>query len=275
MTPPTLSPALKLPATILGVALLIGGTFWSLARLDIGWSEVRLLPLVANLVLAQSALLAIAAITLRLSAKAVGTEIGFREALRFVAFATFAEILPLPGGALVRGAALMRSGASLGGATSIVTLTAILSLALLVAMSAAALIGLGTPEALPVLGLALVGLLASFAVIARRAGFALSLAILAIRLFTAAAGAVSIYLALVTLAQPAGILEAALLTVSATLGSAVMVIPAGIGISEGIAAGLATLTNVAPEAAFLAVAIHRALGLLASLMVVLWPTPRA
>ena len=207
-------------------------------------------------------------ITLGLSARVVGTQIGFRKALSTVAYANFAETLPIPGGALVRGAALMGSGASLGQATSVVTLTAILTLCLLASLSAAALAILGTSSAWLVLAVTLAGLLVSLAAIRRRAGTSLTLSVLGVRLLTAAIGAVSVYLALATLSEPSAFIEAVILTVSASLGAAVAIVPAGVGISESIAAGLAALTSVAPAAAFLAIALHRALGLLASLAIV-------
>ena len=266
---PKLSPRLRFSATLLGATMLAGGALWSLARLDLGIGQINPKPLFINLLLVQPILLAIAAITLRLSALAVGTTFAFGDALKYVSYATLAEILPLPGGALVRGAAIVKSGASLAAATSIVTVTAILSLGLLIALSASSLIALGTPEAWPILTLALIALLVTFGMIARRAGIVLALAILGIRMATTAAGVVAIFLSLASIGQPSGVLEAALLTVSATLGSAVAIVPAGLGISEGIAAGLASLTSVPPAAAFLAVAIHRALGLLVSWVVVL------
>lgn len=274
-TLPKLPPALRLPATLIGAALLVGGCYWAVSRLDLDPGDLRLGPLLMNLIVVQTIILAIAATTLRISARVIGRALTFRTALNTVAYANFAEILPLPGGALVRGAALMQSGASLGHATSIVTLTAILTLALLISLSSAALILLGTPEAWVTLAVALAALIGTLAMIWRRAGARLALAVLGIRLVTAAAGATSIYLALSALSEPGNWIEAALLTVAASLGSAVAVIPAGLGISESIAAGLAALTSVPPAAAFLAVALHRALGLLASLGIIavsrLWP----
>lgn len=265
---PHLPPRLRLPATILGAVLLVGGSAWSVVRLNLTWSEVRTAPLLANLLVVQPMLLAVASFTLGLSARVLGTRIGFRHGLNTVSYAAFAETLPLPGGAMVRGAALMGSGASLGQAAGIVTLTAVLTLALLIALSAGALALLGTSEAWAVLALALAALAVTLGLIWQRAGTVLSLSVLGIRVVTAAIGAVSIYTALAALGQPAGLLEAVLLTVSASLGAAVAIVPAGVGISESIAAGLAALTTVAPEAAFLAVALHRALGLIASLCII-------
>ena len=48
-----------------------------------------------------------------------------------------------------------------------------------------------------------------------------------------------------------------------------------LGIAESTAAALASMTTIAPAAAFLALALHRTLALVASLAAALWPGPRA
>lgn len=278
MTPPSLpklGPTQRALASTLGAAILIAGAAYSISRLDIRWSDIATTPLLMNLFFVQPAIVALAAITLRLSGLAVGAQIALMPAARAVGYATFAEILPLPGGALVRGAALVRAGADIGRAARIVTVTAFLSLALIVAVAASALTFLGTPEALP---LAVAGLIATVFFgwrIHRSAGLWLTAAIVAIRLGTVAASGVSVYLALRTLSEAGTLTEALIVSVSGTLGSVVTIVPAGLGIGEGIAAALATLTGIAPAAAFLALALHRTLALLASLVAALWPGPRA
>jgi hypothetical protein len=272
---PKLTPAQKAVASALGAALLIGGVVYSVRRLGIGWRDVNALPLLINLLLVQPAIVALAAITLRLSGRAVGADIRLAPATRAVGYATFAEILPLPGGALIRGAALMRAGADLGGAASIVTATALLSLALIVFIASAALWLLGSPHVVPVLLAGLAGTLLFAWRILRRAGLPLTLGITAIRLATISAGAVSVLLALGALSAPASLGEALVISVSGTLGSVVTIVPAGLGISESIAAALASMTSIAPAAAFLALALHRTLALVASLAAAFWPDPRA
>ena len=272
--PPKLSQAQRAIAASIGAAILIAGAVYSVRRLAVGWSDINTAPLLINLFFVQPAILALAAITLRLSGLAVGADIGLMAAARAVGYATFAEILPLPGGALVRGAALMRAGADLGHAARIVTVTAFLSLALIILVASTALFLLGTAEALPLI---LAGLAATFFFawrINRRAGLGLTIAVVAIRLGTVAASGLSVFLALRTIAEPGTLIEALIVSVSGTLGSVVTIVPAGLGIGEGIAAALATLTGIAPAAAFLALALHRTLALLASLVAALWPGPR-
>jgi hypothetical protein len=196
---PKLPPKLRLPATVLGLAIIVAGSIWSISGLGITWSDMRPGPLLLNLLVVQPLILAIASVTLSLSARAIGSTVGFRGGLTTVAYATLAEVLPLPGGALVRGAALMKSGATLRDATSIVTVTAVMSLALLVSLSAAALAMLGTTQAWIVVAPSLAALVISLEFVRRRAGLRLTLAMLAIRIVTAVAGAGSVYLALAAL----------------------------------------------------------------------------
>lgn len=272
---PKLTPAQRNLAAVLGAALLIAGAVYSVRRLDIAWSDIDAAPLLVNLCLVQPAIVALAAITLRLSGLAVGADIALMPAARAVGYATFAEILPLPGGALVRGAALVRAGAAMRRAAGIVTVTALLSLALIVLVAALALVVLGTPEAWPLVIAGFAGTAVLAWRIHRSAGLALTAGIVAVRLATLAAGGISVFLALGALGAPAPLPDAFVVSVSGTLGSVVTVVPAGLGIGEGIAAALATLTSIAPAAAFLALALHRTLALLASLVAALWPGQRA
>lgn len=258
-------------ATLFGAALLIGGVAYSISQLGIGWDDLRPGPLLVNLLLIQPAIVAFAAVTLRLSGKAIGSDIALVPATRTVGYATFAEILPLPGGAMVRGAALMRAGADLSGAASIVTVTAFLSLSLIVTVAAGALAIGGLDAAIPVVLAGLAGVAFFAWRIFRRAGAGLTAAITAIRLSTIAASGLSVHLALQAIDAPSPLLEALIVSVSGTLGSVVTIVPAGLGIGEAIAAGLATMTSIEPAAAFLALALHRSLALVASLAAALLP----
>ena len=71
--------------------------------------------------------------------------------------------------------------------------------------------------------------------------------------------------------------QAAVLSVSAVVGSAVALVPAGLGIREGVAAALSPVIGLAAAAGFLATFINRLLGLavLAPLAALIaWRGPR-
>ena len=89
----------------------------------------------------------------------------------------------------------------------------------------------------------------------------LVVAMVAVRFVTLAVTVLRLIVAFATLGEDLGWIEAALYAVAPTLGTAVGIVPAGLGINEAIAAGLATLVAGSSATAFLAVALNRALGL--------------
>jgi uncharacterized membrane protein YbhN (UPF0104 family) len=266
---PAVPPGARRLLRAAGILLLIGGALWS--WMEIGLDPARLSPglIALNLVVLSPLNLLVAATTLRITARALGRDVGSAEALRVVAAANVAELLPLPGGAMVRGAALVKAGAGVVESARIVTLTAMLTLAMSVAVSAAALALFGVRVGLwlALLGAALsIGLLVLFARTMTKAVLA---AMIAVRLATIALSIVRLSVSFAIFGAGIGLAEAAIYTAATSLGSAVAIVPAGFGVNEAIAAGLATLIAASPAAAFLSVALNRALGLLAGAAIVL------
>ncbi|MEL6167667.1 MAG: hypothetical protein AAFR35_03190 [Pseudomonadota bacterium] len=248
---------------IAGFLLLLGGTVWSVRLLDLDFWSLRPVPLVINLLVFAPLVLMVAAVTLRQTAAALGRQIPLRRAVAIVAHANVAELLPIPGGALVRGAALVQAGATMGDATRMVVITAVLTLSLSVACSALAFVWLGQPIGWLLVAGGGASAAVSAVLIWRKAGLWLTTGIVAIRFVTIGLSTVAVWLSFSALAHPASLVEAALLVVSATLGTAVSIVPAGLGINEAIAAGLARLVAIDAAAAFLAVALNRVVGLAA------------
>ncbi len=268
----------KTPLRIFGLLILLGGTLWAIRNLDLDWQTLALGPALLNLIVVAPLILFVAAVTLRLSARVLGLEIAFPTAVSTVAHANVAELLPLPGGAIVRGAALVQAGAGVKDSARVVMLTAILTLALTLGFSALAFVALGHPVGWALAGLAFLGAGVSAALLYRKAGPGLLAALIAIRLLTLALSIWALWLSFQALGHMASLLEAAMLSVSAVLGSAASIVPAGLGINEAIAAGLASLIGTSAAAAFLAVALNRVIGLLAGAVLagvmMLWPPPK-
>jgi hypothetical protein len=246
-----------------GLALLGGGAAWSVAELGIDPAQLSPGFVLLNLFLLSPLILVLAAVTLRITAASLGVELRLRTALQTCATANVAELLPLPGGAMVRGAALMRAGAGAVESARMVTLTALLTLALAVTLAGTALAVLGAAPAAPVLAVGSVGTAASLTALARWARPRLLVAMLLVRLATMAVGVACLWVSFAMLGMAVPPAEAALYTLATTLGATVSVVPGGFGVNEAIAAGLAVLVSGAPAAAFLAVAANRALGLVA------------
>lgn len=257
------APRLRPILGALGLALLLGGAVWAVSVLGIDPAQLSPGFVLLNVGLLWPLILLLAAVTLRISAAALGREIRLREALHTVSAANVAELLPLPGGAMVRGAALMRAGAGAGESARMVTLTALLTLSMVVALAGAALAVLPAAPAAPVLAAGLAGMTASLAALSRWTGLRVLAAMVLVRIATMAAGVVCLWASFSMLGMPVPLAEAALYTLATTLGSTVSIVPGGFGVNEAVAAGLAVLVSGTPAAAFLAVAANRALALVA------------
>lgn len=244
-----------------GLAILAIGAIWAVVSLDLTWSSLSLFHLAVNFLVLTPAMLGLAALSLKITCRAVGGRISNASALQTVATANVAELLPLPGGALVRGAALINMGTSVAVATSVVLLTSMLTLCLTVTVSALALSALGHLLGLWGGAATLIGVLLVLVFLAKYASLQYLLGMVVVRLLSIAMTVLRLIAAFATLGADIGWIEGALYSAAPTLGAAVGIVPAGLGVNEAIAAGLATMISASPETAFLAVALNRALGL--------------
>ncbi|WP_143093076.1 hypothetical protein [Celeribacter neptunius] len=254
-------PAVRRAFGAVGLAVLTIGAIWAVASLDLTWSSLSPVHLAVNFLVLTPALLIVAALTFRITISAVGRRISNARALQTVATANVAELLPIPGGALVRGAALIESGAGVGEATRLVLLTAVLTLSLTVTISAAALWVLDGAIWLWIAGGGFVAICGVLWLLSRSAAPRYLMAMVAVRLLSLIVTMLRLSMAFGALGAKIGWVEAALYAVAPTLGAAVGIVPAGLGVNEAIAAGLATLIQASPGTVFLAVAINRALDL--------------
>lgn len=251
----------RLPLTLMAAALFAGGLFFSIRFLGLTLAQTSLGPALLILAVLGPLSLGSGAVGLQMLARALGRRIGFFDALSATAVGALTELLPIPGSALVRGAALIRAGAGLGESAWIVTLTAIFSLAMSAALAGAALIANDNLLGYGLFSAGAAGSLVCVIWIARRAGPRLALAMFALRVVNLVLIAARIVFSFAAIGVSVGPLEAALLALSPVLGSTTSIAPAGLGVSEMIAAALATLVAISPAAAFTAVALNRVLGL--------------
>ncbi len=253
--------AIRTSFEVLGLAVLAFGAAWAVSSLDLTWSDISPLHLVLNLLVLTPALLGFAAVSLKITSGAIGRDVPNVLALQVVAAANVAELLPLPGGALVRGAALVKVGAGVGEAARVVLLTALLMLGLTLALSGMALGALSDAIWYWIAAAALAAVLVVLVLLTRHAALRYLVAMVVIRLVTLAVTVLRLVVASATLGSDFGWIEATLYSAAPTVGAAVGIVPAGLGLNEAIAAGLATLITASPATAFLAVALNRALGL--------------
>ncbi|MEM9971974.1 MAG: hypothetical protein AAF762_12870 [Pseudomonadota bacterium] len=246
---------------VVGIAVVLIGAIWAVASLGLTWSDLSLFHLALNLFLLTPALLVVAALSFKITALALRRDVSNSLAIHTVAAANVAELLPLPGGALVRGGALVKLGAGVGEATRAVLLTALLTLALTVMLSGVALGMLSNALWYWVAVGALAAVFVVLGLLGRHVAPRYLPAMVAVRLVTLLLTVCRLVAAFGALGADLGWIEATLYAVAPTLGTAVGIVPAGLGVNEAIAAGLATIIAGPAATAFLSVALNRALDL--------------
>jgi hypothetical protein len=176
---------------------------------------------------------------------------------------TIANLLPLPGAALTRLVVLRRGGATAGDSAR--ALLAVSGVWLGVAFLFAG-VGLGASRAWLGLVAVAVGVAALTVggVMLTRLGAARNtiLAVVGLEALLTVVGIARLWLALRAIDVDASILDTTSLAVSAPAAAAVGFIPGGLGVREGVAAGLGALSDLGAAEAGVATTIDRAVGMI-------------
>ncbi len=248
------------PILALAATFFLGALFLSMRQLDIGPDDVSLVPLIVLLLVLVPLQSLYSALNISVMGMAAKTPIRFFPALRVNVYAQLAELLPIPGGALVRAGALVQAGASPGRSAEIV-----LGFSLLWIACGAVGAGLALAGDLPGQVLLAGGLLAVFACtvwIAKRLGTGIAAIALGLRVIGLALVAARVLACFAAIGVPVATLAGLCFAFANILGSAAALVPAGLGVSEALAALMAKPVGVAPAAAFLAAALSRFAALL-------------
>ncbi|HEX7235717.1 MAG TPA: hypothetical protein VF405_02075, partial [Gammaproteobacteria bacterium] len=198
----------------------------------------------------------------KLSATLAGTNLGWLQATHIGLVSSAANILPLPGGPLVRIGALKRAGASLlqGGVAT--TLIAAIGVGLAFTSAGAATVGAHPSVGMSCLAVGAVATGAcAIALFRLRRSWALVAMVLVMKSVGIALGLLRMYWALASLGFVVSFTALFAFAVSDVAGSVVSIVPAGLGINEAVAALMAPLVAVPSTLAFLAVAINRVIAL--------------
>lgn len=253
--------ARKKPFTIVIGTLFLVGLIWSFNAMSIGPSRLHYLPALVTFVVMGPIGIAYGAIGLTLLARIAGTRISFGSAWSTAGYAQLAESLPIPGGAIVRTLALNKAGSNTLKSAALVTGAAILWVAMSMVgagiallrqehFAAAIFLVAGCAIILPILGWMIV-----------RAGLGIALQMLSHRLLGLLLMCVRMLLAFAIIGMTVPFDTALFFSFANIAGSASSITPAGLGIGEAIAAAMAGLVQVAPAAAFLAIALNRIVSL--------------
>lgn len=229
----------------------------------------------SGLVLADLGLLALAAIVLigapvtvvlngwglTLLARFLSLRMPLGEAIATSATATLSNLLPIPGSVFVRGGSLLARGASIRGAGGAVALAALLWLGLASAVTGAALLPVSPVPASIFLfgGVATAG--AALAASAKYGGGKLTWLLFLQRALMLGVLVFRIWLGFIAIGSPVAWTDAAVFSFAGVTGAVIAVVPAGLGLSETVAAVLAVLGSLSPTDAFIVVALNRVVGL--------------
>lgn len=258
------------PLLVLAMAIFVAGTIWSVRDLQLSAQQLNGTALAALICLSPMTLV-YSGLGLQLMAKAADTRIPFGKSIVTSAIAILAEALPIPGGAIVRTGALMKAGAGLGQGAGLVLLTAVLWIMLGALGAGLAILGSNASAGWTLVAAGIGGTAASLGYLWRQSGFLLALLILVHRLSGIGLVALRLYLAFHVLGITFPFVQSMPFVLAIIAGSAASIAPAGLGISEALAALAAASVAVPPAAAFLAVGLDRLVHLLASAGVSIQP----
>jgi hypothetical protein len=260
---------------LLAGAIFVVGIVLSFRGLDLDLADVVWWPLVVLALLGTPLTILLNAAELRAMARCLDdtTMLSWARAVRVVVVATAANILPLPGGALVRVHALAAAGAGAAKATAVNLIAAVLWLG-----AAIALAGIAALTYVPVAGvLAVVGGVVAVALgaaavrtVASRWSTTAVAGLLGVEVATTLLHAAKLYLVFLALAVPAGLTEALVVGVAGPVSAAAGVFPSGLGLAELLSALLAPAVALPAAAGFGATAVVRLVGLVSTAPLALW-----
>lgn len=254
------SAAWRTPLLAISALVFLIGSAISLRSLDLSVSELKWGPLLALVILFVPATIAYSAVNMMVMAKALSTRLTFWQGVRVTAFAQVAELLPVPGGIVVRTAALMRAGGSGRRSAELVLAFSILWVSCAAAGTGIALV----TESLAALVLGWGGAATTLAVaslIGFRYGGTIALTALLLRLVGIALTAARLATSFAVIGVFLPYISSFTFAFATIAGSAASIAPGGLGISESLSALMAGPAGVAPAAAFAATALSRVCGI--------------
>lgn len=229
-------------------------------------SNLNLAPLFAIVTIGVPATVFLNAVEFQLSAKLIGRPFNLAQSAEITVVGSVANMLPIPGGTMVRVAALKSAGASLKHGTAVTLLVSVLWIGIAFIYSGLWVFGLGN-ALWPGLGPAFIfggiaALAVSVALCFRLTENKSVVAYLALnKMALVLVDATRMYLCFRVLGLDGTFAQASVLTVSSVTGAAVSIVPAGLGIREGVAALLGPVVALAASSAYLATGLNRLVGL--------------
>jgi hypothetical protein len=230
------------------------------ARPDL-FASLRLAPALAQVFLAIPLTIVLNSTEFWLSVRLLDSQVSGRQAVEVSTLGSAANLLPIPGAFLVRVAQLRAGGVGIRRATSVNLLVALAWIAIAFAYAGAWMGVLAQP-----------GLAAGFGLIAVLSAVGAGLFVHSLGLkpryfcwillnkaAIVALESIRILLCFHVLGLSVSYAQSAVMVVGSVVGSAVSIVPAGLGIRELVSAGLAPVIGIEASAGFLSAAVSRVL----------------
>lgn len=250
---------LRMPVFIAAAIFFLSGFTFSLYHQPDMLDNIEASPFLILIFAAIPATIALNSFEFLLSARLINQRISFLKATEITIIGSAANMLPLPGSTIVRIAALTAGGAKLKLGIIATALVALVWFGVAFAYCGSWLFVSGRTvigSATVMIGLAflLFYFSAAFGMMRRwKEPVLISVNKLALVLIDA----IRIYLCLMALGIDAVFAQASVLTISGVLGSAVSIVPAGLGLREAVSAAIGPLIALAVSAAYLATSLNR------------------
>jgi len=200
------------------------------------------------------------------SARILGQRVGLTQAWRISILASAANLLPLPGAALVRIAGLKSLGQSIGAAAASTGVVAGVWASVTGLVAGIWQLRAGSRElgVLFVVGGAVAGVV-SVVLMSRatRCGsrFAIAIRLIAVEVMVVLVAATRIYLVFLAIGASASFSQAVALIVAGVLASAVGILPGGLGLREALSATIALGVGLPASVGFVVAAVDRLAGI--------------
>ncbi len=255
----------RMLAAIGGIGVVVALVV-SLRTLEVSPGTLRLGPLVLVAVVLTPATMLANAAELRVMAAGTATRpLPWSAAVQVVVLATAANLLPIPGAALVRLQALRTRGASTGASAMINLAGAAAWMGVGLMIAGGALLVLHGAAAGVALALGLAPVVAAVVLVRRAAhpgrALATTAALLAVEAGVTVLHGARLLGVLVALEVPLTLTQALVIGVSAPLSAAAGVFPAGVGLAEALSGLLAPLVALPVAAGVAATGLNRVIGL--------------
>ena len=252
-------PLVKRTVYFLALSFLLGGLIVAFRQLPTGVRFENYQFIALLLVTMAPLTLLLNAIELELSANLLDVRLGWRRALKVTVLSSAANMLPLPGGPIIRTAALTHVGADLARSTGVVTSVASQWLGFIILYAGAWLAFTSNPW------IGCLVALGGTTIFALSIGWLVKIGckpttiayVSLVKVLSTIVGVWGFWCAFASLGTFLSVGDVSIFAVAGAAGVAVSVVPAGLGVTETMSAALASWVTVSPAVAFLAAAVFR------------------